>query len=132
MFTAFLFIVFLAAYAYLFIPNKPRKVTAPAAIPVLITETLEPLPQSAAKEMPVAELVITLEELADLLPISEEPAPAEEISESEPLQPIAPNYMTMGCVELRKACTERRIKWRDVNGKGKHLSTAAMREALLR
>lgn len=133
MFTAFLFIVFLTAYAYLFVPaNRPVS----AVVPVEITEALEPQPPAIAKTITaLPDLVITPKELEELT-IASEPTPTKQLSDSEPLQAIAPNYTEMGCVQLRQECGKRGIKWRVRVKPGKgpgtyyHLSPDEMREAL--
>ena len=43
---------------------------------------------------------------------------------------VTPEFSTMGVLELRALCKAHSIAWRNVNGKGKHLSKAAMVAAL--
>lgn len=164
MLTVYLFCLFLIGYAYLFVPvNRPAVVTVETDAHAAIERGLDDLasgraqylgsfaeyaddedlihdimlmaetsfekvwgddePYTVAKEMPstISELVITPEELAEMT--AEAPA-------------TVPNYATMGCVELRAACSANGIKWRVRRAKGKgkgtyyHLSVAEMREAL--
>lgn len=119
MLTVTLFVGFLFLYAYLFVPSK-RETTAPIN-EVLTVEVVEErpivLPVSAAMTIACDEMVISLEELAEL-----EPMTVEE----------APNYAAMGVVELRKACSDRGLQWRRysrVNGKKK--ATAISRNEML-
>ncbi len=163
MLAVFLFVLFLSAYAWLFVPSRTKTSVKPLGLADgRITLEIEPEnirdgkyavfmsnpdsvaivlegnvtvvpPKTVAKGMPVDELVITPEELESLLPITDEPAPAEEISESEPQLPIAPNYSEMTTHQLRKACQDRgiRYRWRK-GGKNRYLSQDEMREALLK
>lgn len=64
-------------------------------------------------------------------PVVEDPAPAPEPAVEpapvvEVVEPDAIAWESMTAVQLRKECQQRAIAWRNANGKGRHLSKAAM------
>lgn len=102
MLTIALFAAFLTAYACLFVPAAPQPATvAEMPEPATLDEAPAPTapePTAPAQPMtiaPLPELTLTVEELAEL----------------------APDYASMGVVQLRKECSARGIQWRRYAGK---------------
>lgn len=121
MLTIELFIVFLFVYAWFFVPSK--RVTAPVVVNDVLEVEATPIEipaATAAMVMAEAELVISVEELEELMPVE-----VPQVSE-------VPNYAAMGVVELRKACSDRGLQWRRYSRQGgKKKATAISRDEMI-
>lgn len=132
MLSVFLFIVFFTAYAYLFVPSRPRHKAPIAALPAAPVQVEHP----AADPLPD----VTLDELVEELPADEvlpdvaiESTSTPVASAAKEMAPVAtaivkviePDYSQLTSHQLRKVCSKAGVKWRNVKG-GRHLSKSEM------
>ncbi len=112
------------------------------ALLVLTRETLRARsPQRPASAAPTPQPVATPNPTIE--PVKAVPAPQNEPEIEQAAEPTAlaavPSpadtcealIRAAKATALRRYCTEAGIRWRDAHGKGKHLSTGEMRQALL-
>lgn len=98
--------------------EAPAPIEAPTAAPEA-PQTTAPAPAMAqAISQPVAVAVVKVEASTEA-PSTEAPADLASILAS------------MTSTELRKECQSAGVKWRNAHGKGRHLTKAAMVEAMV-